>query len=433
MKIVLVLLNEAVAKINKGWVSTFGRMAYAPTTLTQLAALVPKHLNAKTELIDEGVSFFNAETVEADLIGLSVLTPNAPRAYTIAATLKKRGIAVVMGGVHPTLLPDEVLQHANSIVIGFAEKSWPLLLEDFANHSLQKIYNEEYKDIFETSIPTPRYDLLKKRKYMLPYTLEATRGCMNKCTFCVISNCIQYKSFVTRNIDAVISQIQSTHAKHITFLDSSPTENIDYIKSLYQELIPLNIKWNSSITLKVTEDDEWLQLAAKSGCKGVLIGFESLNQDSLSGGNKNFNQVKRYKEAIRRLHQNNITVFACFIFGFDNDTSDVFQRTIDFVNEAKIDLLNYAILTPYPQTNIYNQLKAENRIFDNNWEKYNGAHVVFQPKNMSATELQKGFERASLKSYSPSSIVKRLFPPRNSFALNFASNIYFSIYNHLRF
>jgi radical SAM superfamily enzyme YgiQ (UPF0313 family) len=433
MKIALVLLNETVARINKGWVTTFGRMAYAPTTLTQLAALVPEHLNAQIELFDEGVSIFDPEKIDADLVGLSVLTPNAARAYTMAACLKKRGITVVLGGVHPTLLPDEAALHADAVVIGFAEKSWPALLEDFANKKLRKIYSDDYKEEFRNSLPVPRYDLLKKRKYFLPYTLEATRGCMNKCTFCVISGCSNYSSFVSRDIEAVTSQIQSSGAKNITFLDSSPTENPEYIKSLYRRLIPLKIKWNSSITLKVAEDKDWLELASKSGCNGVLIGFESLNQESLSGGNKNFNQVNRYKDAIRKLHDHNITVLACFVFGFDSDTPDIFQRTVDFVNEAKIDLLNYTILTPYPQTAIYNQLLAEGRIIDTEWKNYNGAKVVFQPARMSVSELQKGYEKASLQSYSAKSIVKRLLPLRNSFAANFASNTYFSIYNHLRF
>ena len=433
MKIVLVLLNETVAKINKRWVTSFGRMAYAPTTLTQLAALVPGHLDATIELIDEGVSLFNPETIEADLVGLSVLTSNAPRAYETAAILKKRGIRVVLGGVHPTLVPDEASQYADSVVTGFAEKSWPRLLEDFANGKLQKIYSDDFKEVFKSSLPSPRYDLLRKRKYMLPYTLESTRGCTNNCTFCVISNCANYSSFVTRDIGSIISQIRSIKAGNVTFLDSSPTENPEYIKSLYHSLIPLKIKWNSSITLKIAEDEDWLELASKSGCNGVLIGFESLNQDSLSGGNKNFNQVNRYIEAVQKLHQHKITVFACFVFGFDSDTPDIFQRTVDFVNEARIDLLNYTILTPYPGTAIYRQLLTENRIIDTNWEHYNGAHVVFEPKNMSPDELLKGYQRASLQSYSAKSIVKRMLPPRNSFALNFASNVYFSVYNHLRF
>jgi len=431
MRIALVLLNESVAKINRGWVTSFGRMAYAPTTLTQLAALVPQHLNADIELIDEGVSLFNPETIEADLVGLSVLTSNATRAYSSAAILRKRGITVVLGGVHPTLVPDEAKLHSDSVVVGFAEKSWPHLLHDFANNNLQKMYNEDFKDIFTSTLPNPRYDLLKTRKYMLPYTIEATRGCVNKCSFCVISNCSHYNNFITRDIPTIIEQIRFTKAKNITFLDSSPTENIDYIKTLYQNLIPLKIKWNSAITLKIAENDEWLQLAARSGCNGVLIGFESLNQDSLTSGNKHFNQVKRYKEVVKKLHRYNITVLGCFVFGFDNDKPDIFQRTIDFVNEAKIDMLNYTILTPYPQTAIYNQLLAEDRIIDTNWDRYTGAKVVFKPKNMTVSELQNGYDLANLQTYTAKSIAKRLLPPRKSFPINLASNIYFSIYNHL--
>lgn len=431
MKIVLVLLNESVAKINKGWVTTFGKMAYAPTTLTQLAALVPPHLNANIELIDEGVSLFNPETIDADIVGMSVLTPNATRAYTLSAILRKRGITVILGGVHTTLVPNEAKLHADAIVVGFAEKSWPRLLMDFANNTLQKIYDEDFKEIFSSSLPDPQYDLLKIKKYMLPYTLEATRGCVNKCAFCVISNCSHYNNFVTREIPSIIAQMKATKARNFTFLDSSPTENIEYIKTLYENLIPLKIKWNSAITLKIAENEEWLKLAAQSGCNGVLIGFESLNQDSLSMGNKHFNQVKRYKEVVAKLHRFNITVLGCFVFGFDNDAKDIFQRTIDFVNEAKIDMLNYTILTPYPQTAIYHQLVAENRILHTNWDNYTGAKVVFEPKNMTVSELQNGYDKANLQTYSAKSIAKRLFPPRHSFPINMASNIYFSIYNHL--
>jgi radical SAM superfamily enzyme YgiQ (UPF0313 family) len=433
MKIVLVLLNEGVARINKGWVSTFGKMAYAPTTLTQLAALVPTQLHAEIETIDEGVSFFHPDTTDANLVGLSVLTPNAPRAYQIAAQLKKRGITVILGGVHPTLLPEEAALHADAIVVGYAEKSWPRLLMDYASGNLQKKYTDDDTSIFTSSLPYPRYDLLKSGKYILPWTLETSRGCYNKCGFCVIAHSPCYNSFVHRNTDDVANHIRKTGAKRVTFLDSSPTENPEFVKELYQKLIPLKIKWSSSITLKTVDDNEWLQLAERSGCKGVLIGFESLNQASLSKGNKNFNQVKFFKEAVQKLHDHHISVLGCFVFGFDEDDKYIFQQTLDFVNDAKIDILNYTILTPYPNTPLYDQMHTEGRIVDSNWEHYNGMRVVYQPKSMSAEELQKGYEWASLKSYSLHSISKRLWPPRKAFGFNLVSNGFFSIYNHLRY
>jgi radical SAM superfamily enzyme YgiQ (UPF0313 family) len=394
---------------------------YAPMTLLQLAALVPPELEAEVEMVDLMGAPLPGE-IDADLVGISTITAGAPEAYRIAAMAREKGITVVLGGSHPTLLPEEALQHADSVVVGYAEKTWPQLLRDFKNNRLQRIYRDTSSPF---SIPMPLLNrrLLPRKQYLFTNTLEATRGCPNECEFCVLRD-ITGSHYWTRDIKEVIREIE-TMGKQILFLDSSPTEFKEYMKKLWQAMIPLNIKWYGAGTFRFALDEEAVELAARSGCKGLLIGFESLNQESLTNIHKEFNIAPQYREGIRRMHDHGIGVLGCFVFGFDEEDTSIFEQTVEFIQSTKIDIIKYAILTPLPGTPVFEKLKKENRILTEDWNLYDTEHVVYRPARMTPEQLLAGFKWAACETYKYSSILERIMRKGSPWVYSVLGNLGF--------
>ena len=429
MKIVLVLLNEFLAKSRGKKLSLVGRKgAYAPSTLTTLASLVPQELSAEIVLFDEFIESFDPHTIQADIVGLSFTTTNAFHAYNLAAILKKRGITVVFGGYHTTALPTEASMYADACVIGYAERSWPKLLLDFQRGDLKKIYQEPYDQDF-LDLNTIRYDLLKKKKYFYPFTLEYSRSCNNSCKFCVIPS-FSNGGLVCRPIQNVCRDIKEIGGKNIVFLDSSPTENIEGFTELCLALKPLKINWYTNGTFKVADNPELIKLMSESGCRGLLVGFESINQSSLDDQEKSFNKVDKYKDFIKLLHQHKIYVLASIVFGFDNDDPSVFKKTVKFVNDCNIDVVHYAILTPFPGSPLFESLKKQGRILTENWSLYDSLHITFRPKRMTPEELQKGFDWAYLKTHSLPSILKRNLCSPTGSIFTIMGNVALGIYGY---
>lgn len=380
-------------------------LRYAPLTLTTLAALVPEELDADIRIIDEGVEDLDLEAIDADLVGITCITPNAPRVYTLSQQLRARGIPVVIGGVHPTLAPDEAQEHADAIVSGYAEQSWPQLLRDFAAGKMQKRYMEGPGYRF-ANVPEPRRDLLKKEGYITLNTVQAVRGCPYKCNFCVVP--VAWPGYLHRPVKEVIREIERLEGDSFLFLDLSPIENPAYSKQLYRELIPLKKRWGGLATIRIAGDRELLKLAAQSGCGGLLIGFESVSPATIKQMKKGFNKPDQYSEAVKLLHAHGIAINGCFVFGLDGDDKDVFKRTVEFVNRTAIDLPRFSVATPFPGTPLYQQLHAEGRIIQKDWTYYGGQNVVFQPRNMTVEELQSGIQWAWRQVYSFPSIVRRV-------------------------
>ena len=380
-------------------------LRYAPLTLTTLAALVPEELNAEIRIIDEGVEELNTEAIDADIVGITCITPNAPRVYELSRKLRERGITVVIGGVHPTLVPDEAQPHADAIVVGYAEQSWPQLLHDFADGKMQSRYDEGPGYRF-ANVPEPRRDLLKKDGYITLNTVQAVRGCPYKCNFCVVP--VAWPGYLHRPIREVICEIERLKGDSFLFLDLSPIENPTYIIQLYRELIPLKKRWGGLSTIRIASDREMLKLASRSGCGGLLIGFESVSSATIKQMRKGFNKPEQYIEAARIIHDYGIALNGCFVFGLDGDDTSVFERTVEFVNKAAIDLPRFSVATPFPGTPLYRQLNAQGRILIKDWTYYGGQNVVFQPKNMTVEELQEGIRWAWRQVYSFPSIVHRV-------------------------
>ncbi len=405
MKIVLIMPQAEIYR--KGGIFSKS-LRYAPLTLTTLAALVPEELNAEIRIIDEGVEDLDIARVEADIVGITCITPNASRVYEMSRELRARGITTVIGGVHPTLVPDEAQPHADAIVIGYAEQSWPQLLRDFARGRMRCRYHEaeggsEYR--FE-NVPEPRRDLLKKESYITINTVQAVRGCPYRCNFCVVP--VAWPGYLHRPIPEVIREIERLEGKTFLFLDLSPIEDARYIKALYRELIPLKKRWGGLATIRIAKDPEMLQLAAQSGCGGLLIGIESTSPTTLKKMNKGFNRPEEYIEAVKRLHDQGIAINGCFVFGLDEDGKDSFERTLEFIDRAAIDLPRFSIATPFPGTPLYQELNSQRRLITKDWRYYGGQNVVYRPQNMTVDELQEGLRWTWRQAYSLPSIVRRI-------------------------
>jgi radical SAM superfamily enzyme YgiQ (UPF0313 family) len=401
-------------------------LRYAPLTLTTLASLIPAELETEVTLVDEGIHDVDL-AASADLVGISAITGSAPRAYELAGQFRRRGLPVVLGGVHPTLMPDEAAAHADTVVVGYAEDTWPQLLRDFAAGRLQARYDQA-PNLSLANRPFPRRELLPARQYTTMNTIEATRGCIHHCEFCVVP--AAWGQPLQRPVAEVVADIQQMDARRVLFLDLNLIADITYAKALFSALIPLKLTWGGLATTIIAWDEELLDLAARSGCRGLLIGFETLSPESLAEARKNFNMRRDYRQVIRRLHDRGIAIQGTFVFGFDHDTPDVFAATVDFVNETHIDLPRYAILTPFPNTPLFHRLKQEGRILTEDWSLYDGQHIVYRPSRMSLEALQQGTEWAWKQTYSYRSIARRLLGSRIMLPLALATNLGYRFYAH---
>jgi radical SAM superfamily enzyme YgiQ (UPF0313 family) len=400
-------------------------MRYAPLTLTTLASLVPQEISARVRITDEGVEEIDPDRIEADLVGITAITGTAPRAYEIAASLRRRGIPVVIGGVHPTLMPEETMRHADSTVVGYAEESWPQLLRDFVAGRMAARYDQSPGLRLE-NLPFPQRQLYNSSLVNVAHTIEATRGCIFQCDFCVVP--AAWGRPLQKPVSYVVADIRQMNAKRVIFLDLNLIADIAYAKELFTALIPLNIRWGGLATTTIAWDEELLDLAARSGCRGLLIGFESLNQESLKETKKGFNMKRSYYEVVDKIHDRGIAIMGCFVFGFDHDTLDTFDETVDFVMKSKMDLPRYAIAVPFPNTGLYKRLKKEGRITTENWELYDGQHVVFEPRHMSASQLLEHTRRAWKKTYSYASMWKRLSRSRTQLPIAIGANLGYRFY-----
>ena len=400
-------------------------MRYAPLTLTTLASLVPPEIKAEVSIVDEGVDEIDPDRIEADLVGITAITGTAPRAYEISARLRQRGIPVVLGGVHPTLMPEEAMQHADSTVVGYAEESWPQLLRDFLAGQMACRYDQS-PHLRLDNLPFPQRRLYNSSLVNVAHTIEATRGCIFQCEFCVVP--AAWGRPLQKPVSYVVADIRQMKAKRVIFLDLNLIADVQYAKELFTAIIPLNIRWGGLATTTIAWDDELLDLAARSGCRGLLIGFESLNPASLRETRKGFNMRRDYHEVVRKIRDRGIALMGCFVFGFDHDTLDTFDQTVDFVMDSHMDLPRYAIAVPFPGTALYKKLKAQGRITTENWALYDGQHVVFEPRNMTAAELLEHTRRAWKKTYSYSSICRRLAGSRTQLPIAVPANIGYRFY-----
>jgi radical SAM superfamily enzyme YgiQ (UPF0313 family) len=376
---------------------------FQQVTMPYLAAFVPPHWTVLH--VDEAVEPVDLNT-QADLVAITFHTPSAAHAYDLAARYRQRGITVVLGGPHVTLVPDEAQVHADVIFIGEAESHWPRFLAEFEiGH-----YDERYRCLEPPALdqaPTSRQDLFQRRDHTAG-VLFATRGCAFRCDFCTIA--VMYQSLVRkRPVEAVARECASFNGKVIILWDDNLAGDMEYAKALFRALAPQRKWWSSQASIHAAKDDEFLELAARSGCKQLFIGLESVSQASVNEVSKAFNHVDEYARAIERIHSHGMSVQAGIVFGFDNDTEGVFEKTLDFLEASGVQNATFNILTPFPGTRLYKRLDAEGRILTRDWSKYNGrADVVFQPRHMSPEALLAGYQYAQARFYSWGSVCRRL-------------------------
>ncbi|GHS86348.1 B12-binding domain-containing radical SAM protein [Campylobacterota bacterium] len=398
-------------------------LRYQPLTLTTLAALIPAELHASVELIDEGIAEIPSD-LSADLVGITAITGTANRAYEIADRLRARGITVVLGGPHITLLPDEAAEHADAICVGYADQSWQRLLLDFAAGKLQKVYRQD-ADFTLVGQPFARRELFDRKHFLTQAVFEATRSCAHDCEFCVAPTAWGRQQY-QKPIDWVIEDIRRYTARtgetKILFVDLNIISDKRYAAELFTALIPLGVQWFGLSTVLIAHDRSLMELMARSGCKGLLLGLETVSDSSLADAHKSFNASVSYRSLIDDLHHLGIAIQGCFVFGLDHDTTDVFDATVQFAIDAAIELPRFAVLTPFPATPLFKRLEAEGRILTRDWDLYDAQHVVFQPRNMSAHELASGHERAWREVYRWSAIGKRLWRARHLTPLFISGN-----------
>jgi radical SAM superfamily enzyme YgiQ (UPF0313 family) len=395
MKILLISpAREKHAYTNKG-------IMIPQLALFILEGLTPK--KHQVRIVEEEYMPVDFEE-DCDIVGISFMTSNAYRAYSISKEFKKRGKTIIMGGIHPTILPDEALKYADAVVIGEAEGVWEQVLEDIENNCLKKKYHVEDPDL--TRYIPKNFSALKSKKLFNLVPILTTRGCPYNCDFCCVSK-IFGKKVKHMPVENVVRDIVQSKAKRFIFLDDNIIGNPNYAKKLFEAIKPLKIGWLGQASISFAKNTELMQLAKDSGCKGLFIGLETVDESQLKNLKKLDGSIEKVELSLEKIRKMGIVIQASVIFGFDNDTHHIFSDTLKFLIKNHICSASFNILTPYPGTRIYDEFKKKGRIINNRWEYYDHHTVVFRPANMTPLELQLGKINAKEKFYSLQSIIKR--------------------------
>src|SRR6266567_4753518 len=384
------------------------RALYSPLAgLLAVAAGIPRD-RYEVVLTDENIEPIDFD-LKADLVGISAMTSYVNRGYEIADAFRARGVPVAMGGVHPSFMPQEALTHCDAVVIGEVELVLPKLLDDLENGEMRGTYKSEKLHPMEGLAP-PRYDLLKRHRYVNSTFVQTSRGCHQGCTFCAepLMNGLKFRY---RPVDEVIEEMENCGSRTISINDADFFGTPDRPKEVMRAMRGRGLQWQAGVTSKLAQDDRMLELAAASGCTMLSIGFESITRSTLTSVHKHVNRPETFASLVEKVHSYGIMVFGLFMFGFDGDDTTVFKETSRFNIDADYDACAYSVLTPYPGTLTWYEMKKADRIVSFDWSMYDQGHVVYRPAQMSADELRIGMEGAFRNFYSASSMASR-FPLR---------------------
>jgi radical SAM superfamily enzyme YgiQ (UPF0313 family) len=387
----------------------------------QMEPLPPAVLAALTPS-DVDIRFYDdrLETIpydqDTDLVAMSVETYTARRCYQIASGFRRRGIPVVMGGFHAGLATEEVKRYADAVVIGEAEECWPRLIDDFRHGKMEKVYQTEGRP--SLAVTTTDRRIFQGKRYVPVTLIEAGRGCHFRCDFCAIQT--YFGATQTRRpVDRIVEEIQRLKAstKLFFFVDDNITSNMDQAKEFYRALIPLKIRWVSQASINAAHDEEFLDLIARSGCEALLIGFESLDKQTLLEMNKAFNTIHGgYEAALANLRRYKIRLYSTFVFGYDRDTEQTFQDALDFALAQKFYIAAFNHMTPFPGTPVYKRLQDEGRLRYEAWwmdPAYTYNQLPFRPKILSPEKVQELCITVRQKFYSIPQILRRWADPVN--------------------
>jgi radical SAM superfamily enzyme YgiQ (UPF0313 family) len=399
-----------------------------PLSLLMLGAVTPPDIEVK--IVDERIEKPDYDE-QADLVGISVVTRSAPRAYEIAAEYHKREVKVVLGGIHPSALPQEAAQHADTLVLGEAEGVWPGLLQDLQAGALKPIYRGRAQMNLD-ALPFPRRELVRHPEmYVTTKAIAATRGCPNTCTFCAAGVGL-IKKYRKRSVANVIRELEQVPGDITDFVDDNTGWDVEYFKDLMRAMIPLKLKWATAVSANALEDPEVVELAAKSGCYSLGVGFESISPKVLASVCKDgTNHPERYAECIRRVQEAGMAVWGDFIVGFDEDVKETFTELVDFINETNIEIAYINTLIPYPGSVIYRQYRDEGRLLHQNWRYYETADApcVYIPKHMTPDELIDGYLEAIDALFSWKSILGRVLRSKSFFCFGSLAALHINMQN----
>jgi radical SAM superfamily enzyme YgiQ (UPF0313 family) len=386
MKILLVLPAAEHLRVARGSVPKRKMLRFSVLSLTTVAALTPR--NHDVAICDENVQPLDFDT-PCDVVGITFMTALAPRAYEIADEFRRRGKTVIAGGFHATFRPEEAAGHFDAVVIGEAEGIWPRVLEDVEAGRVARFYRAAEQPDLATS-PMPRRELTAatSRHYVTTHAVQTGRGCRHRCKFCSITAFAQ-GTHRSRPLENVLEELK-TIPRHFMFVDDNIIADPDYAKQLFRAMIPMQKRWISQCSLKIADDPELLELARAAGCRGVFVGVETLSKENLDAVDKGFNDECGYCERIAAIQAKGIGVQAGIIVGLDGDDVTVFERTLRFLQQAHVNALQLAILTPQPGTPLHDEFERAGRITDRDWSHYDYRHTVIRPARMTAQQLQDG-------------------------------------------
>src|SRR5262250_2137067 len=396
------------------------RALYSPLAgLLAVAASIPRD-QYEVVLTDENIETIDFD-LKADLVGISAMTSYVDRGYEIADQFRAKGIPVVMGGVHPSFMPQEALKHCDAVVIGEVELVIDKLLDDLKQGTMRGTYKSEKLHPM-VGMPMPRYDLLKKHRYVNRTFVQTSRGCHQGCTFCAepLMNGLKFRY---RPVDEVLREVEMCGSRNISINDADFFGTPERPKEVMRAFKGRGFSWQAGVTSKLAQDDRMLELAASSGCTLLSIGFESITRSTLTSVHKHVNRPETFAALVEKVHSYGIMVFGLFMFGFDGDDPSVFKTTSNFNIGADYDACAYSVLTPYPGTLTWYELKKADRIVSYDWTMYDQANVVYRPAQMTGDQLRLGQTEAYETFYSPASMAKR-FPIRGS-----RRRIQWAIYN----
>lgn len=399
----ILLIQPKAHKLIKGMGTRF---KLPPWSLCAVAGVIPRE--HEVSIVDEMFEEINFDE-KVDLVGITGTTSAIKRGYEVADEFRRRGIKVVMGGIHVSAVPEEALEHCDTVAVGEAELIWEDIVKDALKGNLNKTYTSDvFFDMKE--LPKPRLDLIKyPEKYTVYQYVQTTRGCPFNCEFCSATK-FSGNKYRNRPIDEVIEEVKTLdRSKPIFFVDDHIGVNPKYTNELFEKLVPLKVKWASQTGVKTASREGFMELASKSGCIFLFIGFESINEDSLKQSNKNQNNPKEYRKIIKRAHDNKILIQGAFVIGLDQDKADVFKRLHKFIDKMKFDCIQFNIPYPYVGTQLRERLIKENRITSHDYDNYILDGVNFIPKGMTQEQLFQGYRWLYQKNSSIWTLFKRSF------------------------